>query len=127
MPIIEITLENESVSAFRDIVVEKLKLQRLYRPDLLYRGFSSSLIERVLRYGLENPNDHFVYANPEHFLSLDPDPQWINPLTYARSYGALAIYRGDLLRMSCFTCYEFPDLNTKASCLATVFLLRGRL
>ena len=114
---------NGSIASLRELVIQTLREEDLYRPDLVYRGFSRRMINEVLTHGSENPNSRFIYANPEEHLSIDPDPTWINPLTYAKCYGALAVYRADKLREFCFTCYEFPDLDKKPETLVAIFPL----
>jgi len=121
--VISIDLGDNQMVALRERILQELKQRGLYRSDLLYRGFSHEMIDRVLEHGSENPTEHFVYANPEEYLSIDPDPRWLNPLSYARSYWALAVYRGDRLKEVCFTCYEFPDLEKKPEALIAVFSL----
>ena len=114
---------NGSIASLRELVIQTLRERDLYRPDLVYRGFSKRMIDEVLIHGSENPNSRFIYANPEEHLSIDPDPTWINPLTYAKCYGALAVYRADKLKEFCFTCYEFPDLDKKPETLVAIFPL----
>ena len=114
---------NGSIASLRELVIQTLRERDLYRPDLVYRGFSRRMINEVLTHGSENPNSRFIYANPEEHLSIDPYPTWINPLTYAKCYGALAVYRADKLREFCFTCYEFPDLDKKPETLVAIFPL----
>jgi len=123
--IIELDLSktNGSITSLRELVIQTLREGDLYRSDLVYRGFSRRMIDEVLTHGSENPNSRYVYANPEEHLSVDPDPMWINPLTYAKCYGALAVYRADKLKEFCFTCYEFPDLDKKAETLVAIFPL----
>lgn len=104
----------------RDKILKELRQRKLYRPDLLYRGFSAEMINRVLSYGSENPKERFIYVNTEEYLNVEPDPQCINPLSYALSYGALAVYRGDRMKKNCFTCYEFMD-SDKREALVVIF------
>lgn len=120
---LELSKTNENTASLRELVIGALKERDLYRTDLVYRGFSRRMVDEVLMYGNENPKSRFMYANPEEHLSVDPDPTWINPLTYARSYGALAVYRADKLKEFCFTCYEFPDLDKKPETLVAIFPL----
>ena len=112
-----------NVLSLREQIIAALKKRGLYRADLIYRGFNKRMILGVLTHGSENPNSRFIYANPEEHLSIEPDPIWINPLTYAKCYGALAVYRADKLKKFCFTCYEFPDLNKKPETLVAIFPL----
>lgn len=120
---LESSKTNWSIASLRELVIEALKERELYRTDLVYRGFSRRFIDKVLMHGSENPNSRYIYANPEEHLSVDPDPTWINPLTYAKCYRTLAVYRADKLKKFCFTCYEFPDLDKKAETLVTIFPL----
>jgi len=112
-----------NVLSLREQIIATLKKRGLYRADLIYRGFNKRMIWRVLTHGSENPNSRFIYTNPEEHLSIEPDPIWINPLTYAKCYGALAVYRADKLKQFCFTCYEFLDLSKKPKTLVAIFPL----
>lgn len=121
--LIKLELEDDKINTLRDKVLEELRQRELYRPDLIYRGFSSRMIYMVLEHGSENPNSYFIYANPEDHLGIEPDPLWINPLSYAIYGGALVVYRGNKLRKVGYTSYEFLDLTTKPETLVAVFSL----
>jgi len=112
---------NRSISSLRQAVIRSLREREIYRKDLVYRGFNKKCINNVLLYGSENSSERYIYANSEECLNVDPDPAWINSLTYAKAYGALAVYRTDKLKEICFTCYEFLDLNKKLEALVAIF------
>lgn len=124
--IIELDLSNvnRSITTLNSLIIQALKERSLYKEDLLYRGFDGSLVDCVLAFGSENQDDRFIYANPESYLDIDPDPRWINPLSYARAYGMLAVYGRDRLKEHCFTCYEFLDQARRFDALVAIFPLK---
>jgi len=115
-----------NLTSLKDLVIGTLKERKLYRDNHLYRGFNSRFFERVLAFGSESLNDWGIYTLPESHLSIDPDQRWINPLSYARASGALAIYNGDKLRLgsNCIDWYEFVDKTKISEAISTVFLLK---
>ena len=119
--LIEVQLPDYSTSALRDRILQELSQRGLHRPGLVFRGFSREMIGHVLKYGSENPNEYFIYGNPEDHLSIEPDPHWVNPLSYALQGGALAVYDGDKIKPYDYTTYGFPDLQTKQDALVVVF------
>ena len=115
-----------NLTPLKDLIIQTLKERELYRDNNLYRGFNSNFVEQILAFGSENLSDLGVYALPESHLSIDPDPRWSNPLSYARTSGALAVYNGDRLRLgsNCVDWYEFIDLMKKPEAVSSVILLK---
>lgn len=121
-PIIELHPESDDVIALRDMILDKLRERGLYSSRLLYRGFNSECRSAVEQFGSENEHEAFIYALPQVYLDIESDPSWINPLTYALNYGAVAVYHEDRFREVCFTCYEFLDMHAKPDALVAIFL-----
>src|SRR3989344_4157858 len=119
---IELYIPNREIAVVREAVLQQLGNRDLYKPDLIYRGFGSHMISSVLQYGSEDPSDRYIYGNNEEALSIDPDPIWENPLSYALYGKALAVYEGSKLISGDYTCYEFLEEN-KMSSLVIVFSL----
>ncbi len=111
-----------SLTSLKDVVLQTLRERDLYKPNLLYRGFDSRFVEHVLTWGSEN-NEQGMYALPESYLSIDPDPRWYNPLHYAWVAGSLAIYDGDKLKLgyNCIDWYYFIDQTRKNEVVTAVF------
>jgi len=115
-----IHLQQESIREIRRKVIRELRQKELYKPNLIFRGFSRNVIPTVLEYGTENPNSEFIYGNPEGYLGNRAIPRG-DPLRYALHAGALAVYDGDLLHKWWYTCYSFDA--DKRRTLVAVFLL----
>ncbi|MBI2664224.1 hypothetical protein HYX10_02675 [Candidatus Woesearchaeota archaeon] len=115
-----------NLTSLKDAVIRTLKERDLYNRNNFYRGFNKGFVEQVLALGSENLSDWGVYALPESHLSIDPDPRWINPLSYARASGALAVYNGDMLRLgsTCIDWYEFVDQTKRSESISTIFSLK---
>jgi|SRR3989344_4989828 len=76
-------------SIIRESIKQTLKEHKLYRPNLLYRGFSYSNLKKVIKYGQENKNSNQIYVGSEHMEWYDLD----NIIQYAwrwRSRGFIA-------------------------------------
>lgn len=115
------------LSSLRDTTLQKLNGKALYKSNLLYRGFDSRFVEHILAWGTESHDDFGIYALPEYYLSIEPDPRWSNPLSYAMASGALAVYDGDKLRIGSGCCdwYEFIDQTRKNEAVVAVVQLKG--
>lgn len=115
-----------SLTSLRDVVLQTLKERDLYRSNFIYRGFNSRFVEHDLAFGSENFRDYGIYALPEPFLSVDPDPIWSNPLSYARASGSLTVYNGDKLKLgsNCIDWYEFIDQTRKFEAVNAIFLFK---
>ena len=115
-----------NLTSLKDLVIQTLKEREIHRCNHLYRGFDGNFVEHVLAFGSENLSGFGIYALPESSLSVDPDPRWHNPLSYARSAGALAVYDSDKLRLgsNCIDWYEFVDRTRRNEALSTVFLFK---
>ncbi len=117
----ELFLAKREIVVARLAVLDELEHRKLYEPNLIYRGFGRYLIDSVLRYGSESSTSLYIYGNEEWALGVNPDPHWINPLSYALYGGALAIYKGNQLIPEAYTTYRFPDLKTKLQVLVAIF------
>jgi len=124
IPVITIDC-GDSVPELRQIVLRELEMRGLYRNNHVYRGFNAELIRRVRCEGVENPESRWIYANSEEYLKLEPDPMFLNPLKYALSYGfgALAVYRGELVRQSESCTYQFVGPGIWPDALVAIFRL----
>lgn len=123
---LEITEIYWNLTSLKDSVLRTLKERGLYRDNHFYRGFNNRFVEQILAFGSDNFSDRGVYALPESNLSIDPDPRWINPLSYARASGALVVYNGDKPKLgsNCIDWYYFVDETKRSEVVSTIFLLK---
>jgi hypothetical protein len=114
-----------NLQPLKDIIIEALNDEKMYKKNLLFRGFDDQFRENILQFGSENCDDFGIYALPERHLNICPDPNWSNPLSYALASGALAVYDGHKLKLGngCSDWYEFIDKTKKCESVVAVFSL----
>ena len=107
-----------------DMVVERLKCDGLYKPDLMYRGFDGERLKIMLKHGTDTPDSDMIYCGDE--AELRTYEEMMNALVYAymHSNPALAIYDGSKLTSGdCPEKKRFIDPQNKLDALITVYLL----
>ena len=107
-----------------DIVVERLKYDGLYKPDLMYRGFDGKKLRIMLKHGTDTPNSDMIYCGDENELR-EGDNMSALKYAYYHSNPALAVYDGSKLTggEESYEKKRFIDSQQKLDALIAVYLL----
>ncbi|MBI4152639.1 hypothetical protein HY495_02915 [Candidatus Woesearchaeota archaeon] len=110
-----------------DLVVEQLRKDRKYTPDLMYRGFDGRRLEIMLQYGTDTPTSDEIYCGNEEELRNGGIEETECALAYALRHPvpALAIYDSSLLDRGQEKDRVFMDPSKKLEALVAVYLLKA--
>jgi len=119
----------------KETVLDEMRARDLYRPDLIFRGFPREFIPFTLESGYSREYETYCIGNPEDTLKTPRDPsheegeheRLENPLSFAWNRGALAVYRGDKLRLHRPSLYKFIDWDARLEALVIVFSIRPKV
>ncbi len=110
-----------------DIVRRMLKQDGCYKKGLVFRGFDGRKLEKMLKYGTDNPNSAISYGCTEQELDDCGIDSVNNALVCAgeKAIPALAVYDSLKLNMDSYP-YEFgfADPKNKLDALVAVYILR---
>jgi len=109
-----------------DLIKKALKKSRVYRKDLLYRGFNGNNIPRLLKEGQDTPSK-YLYCNDEKEITELPYVNEQNVFGYASEYTnpAIAIFNSKLLAERIPYGYLFKNPNKKLEALVAVYKLKN--
>ena len=113
-----------------DIIIEKLKKDGIYKPNLIYRGFNGEMMITMLKTGADITNDdcgdEAIYADGEKSLRETPQSSE-NPLSYGIEslVPALAVYNGSKLKgVQGGKMFSFKNPKKKLEALVAVYKLK---
>ncbi|GEM_PF-5333676 len=110
-----------------DLVVDRLRLDGLYNPRLMYRGFNGKRLNIMLKHGTDIPSSDMIFCCDEEKLRSTGMEETECALDYAikQPIPALAVYDGSRLKVSQVdNRMEFIEPSKKLDALVAVFLLK---
>ena len=109
-----------------NLILRKLRKEKLYHPRLLYRGFDGERIDVVKQFGTDIPASNVIWCSDEnYFCEKYGDDR--SALRYAQNYvnPALSIYDGNkMTRGEDDQEYNFVEGISPLDALIAVFVLK---
>jgi len=120
------TWDNKSMC---DLIIKRLKKLKIYRPNILFRGFDGAKTEIVKQHGSDTPQRSTIWCSSEkEFINeYGIDESALDYATYYEDRAALSIYDGDKLtqRKDDLECQYRPKKGTNLKeALLIIFLLK---
>jgi hypothetical protein len=110
-----------------DLIIKRLKRDRRYKPDLMYRGFNGARLHIMLEHGTDTPDSDMIFCGNEEDLRCEGIDCGRKPLPCAFNHlkPALAVYDGSKLTIGdCCQRRRFIDPERKLNALVAVYLLQ---
>ena len=128
---IDLSTNGDSIDEDANMVVERLKRDGLYKPDLMYHGFDGEryILKIMLKHGTDTPDSDMINCGDETELRTSGSECCnMNALEQAYRHSdlnpALAIYDASkLMGGDCVQRKRFIDPQNKLDALVAVYLL----
>ena len=116
------------VATEADLIVDKLKFDGLYKPNLLYRGFDGKKLKILLEHGTDTPNSDTIFCGDEGDLRREDSDDGMDIIYHAllHKISALVVYDGSKLTDDSLAYQQktFTDPKNKLEALVAIYVLQ---